>query len=125
MRLLPTRPGGAALRVVTRVTAPRSTAPPAPPPVPRVTVTRMRTGDGSTVTVAVFSGPVRYVLHNGSKARGARAARVARAGPAVGGTERKQLLAAFNGGFKLAAGAGRSEERRVGKECRFRWSPYN
>ena len=96
--------------VVTRVTAPRSTAPPAPPPVPRVTVTRMRTGDGSTVTVAVFSGPVRYVLHNGSEDPGALAARVVRAGPAVGGTERKQLLAAFNGGFKMAAGAGGYEQ---------------
>ena len=29
--------------------------------------------------------------------------------------------------FKLAfqAGAERSEERRVGKECRSRWSPYH
>src|SRR5688572_33015886 len=24
----------------------------------------------------------------------------------------------------ISAGLGRSEERRVGKECRFRWSPY-
>ena len=96
--------------VVTRVTAPRSTAPPAPPPVPRVTVTRMRTADSSTVTVAVFSGPVRYVLHNGSEDPGALAARVVRAGPAVGGAERRQLLAAFNGGFKLDAGAGGYEQ---------------
>jgi len=62
------------------------------------------------VTVAVFTGPVRYVLHNGSEDPGALAARVVRAGPAVGGTERKQLLAAFNGGFKLAAGAGGYEQ---------------
>jgi hypothetical protein len=95
---------------VTRVTAPRSTAPPAPPPAPRVTVTRMRTADGSTVTVAVFTGPVRYVLHNGSLDPGAAAARVVRAGPVVVGAERKQLLAAFNGGFKLAAGAGGYEQ---------------
>ena len=25
----------------------------------------------------------------------------------------------------IGAGAGRSEERRVGKECRSRWSPYH
>ena len=25
----------------------------------------------------------------------------------------------------LGAGLGRSEERRVGKECRSRWSPYH
>ena len=25
----------------------------------------------------------------------------------------------------VAAAAGRSEERRVGKECRSRWSPYH
>src|SRR5256885_10471409 len=26
---------------------------------------------------------------------------------------------------RVAMGAGRSEERRVGKECRSRWSPYH
>ena len=31
------------------------------------------------------------------------------------------VLAAFLGG----AAVGRSEERRVGKECRSRWSPYH
>ena len=30
-----------------------------------------------------------------------------------------------NLGFKKATGAERSEERRVGKECRSRWSPYH
>lgn len=105
-----TAPARHSAPAVTRVTVPRSIAPPAPPPVPRVTVTRMRTADGSTVTVAVFSGPVRYVLHNGSEDPGALAARVVRAGPAVGGAERRQLLAAFNGGFKLAAGAGGYEQ---------------
>src|ERR1041384_8738930 len=29
------------------------------------------------------------------------------------------------GGRRPAAGADRSEERRVGKECRSRWSPYH
>ena len=28
-------------------------------------------------------------------------------------------------GIKLFAGSSRSEERRVGKECRSRWSPYH
>jgi hypothetical protein len=78
---------------------------PAAPARPRVTVTRMRTADGSVVTVATFSGPVTYVLHNGSEDPGAAAGRV-RAGPVVAGAERKRLLAAFNGGFKLSAGVG-------------------
>ncbi|MGH3233512.1 MAG: hypothetical protein ACRDOH_09710 [Streptosporangiaceae bacterium] len=81
----------------------------APPPAPRVTVIRRRTADGSVVTVATFQGPVRYVLHNGSEDPGAAAGRV-RAGPAVVGTERKRLLAAFNGGFKLSAGVGGYEQ---------------
>jgi hypothetical protein len=87
------------------------TAPPAPPapPAPTVTVTRMRTADGSVVTVATFTGPVTYVLHDGSEDPGAAAGRV-QAGPAVAGAERKRLLAAFNGGFKLSAGVGGYEQ---------------
>ena len=88
----PTRPGAGQA----------SEAVPAPP---RVTVTRMRTADGSVVTVATFTGPVTYVLHDGSEDPGAAVGRV-QAGPAVAGAERKRLLAAFNGGFKLSAGAG-------------------
>ena len=84
-------------------------APPPPPAPPRVTVTRMRTGDGSVLTVATFHGPVTYVLHDGSEDPGAAAGRV-QAGPAVTGAERKRLLAAFNGGFKLSAGAGGYEQ---------------
>ena len=79
--------------------------PPSPPPQPRVSITRVRTGDGALVTVATFLGPVRYVLHNGSADPGAAAGAV-RAGPVVTGAERKRLLAAFNGGFKLSAGVG-------------------
>jgi hypothetical protein len=56
------------------------------------------------VTVAVFLGPVRYVLHDGSADPGPAAG--LRAGPVVAGAERRRLLAAFNGGFKLGAGAG-------------------
>ena len=66
----------------------------------------MRTADGALVTVATFLGPVRYVLHNGSADPGPAASGLVRAGPAVTGAERSQLLAAFNGGFKLSAGAG-------------------
>jgi hypothetical protein len=58
------------------------------------------------VTVAAFRGPVRYVLHNGSEDPGSLAAGLVQAGPAVSGSERQRLLAAFNGGFKLSAGAG-------------------
>ena len=77
---------------------------------PRVTVTRTRTADGSIVTVATFRGPVQYVLHNGSEDPGPAAAGRVRAGPAVTGAERRRLLAAFNGGFKLSAGAGGYEQ---------------
>src|SRR5260370_18751093 len=70
----------------------------------------MRLADGSAVTVATFSGPVQYVLHNGSGDPGAAAASVVRAGPEVTGAERKRLLAAFNGGFKLGAGVGGYEQ---------------
>ncbi len=79
-------------------------------PVPKVTVSRTRTPDGSVVTVATFRGPVQYALHNGSEDPGPAAAGLVRAGPAVGRAERKRLLAAFNGGFKLGAGAGGYEQ---------------
>jgi hypothetical protein len=82
---------------------------PKPKPVPHVTMHQVRTADGVKVTVAVFHGPVRYVLHTGS-ADPALSAALVTASPAVGGTERKQLLAAFNGGFKLSAGAGGYEQ---------------
>jgi hypothetical protein len=86
----------------------RSAAAPAPTPLPRprVRITRVRTADGTRVTIATFLGPVRYVLHNGSADPGPAASGRVRAGPAVTGAERRQLLAAFNGGFKLSAGAG-------------------
>ena len=77
---------------------------PQPPAQPRVSIIRVRTSDGALVTIATFLGPVRYVLHDGSGDPGPVAG--LRAGPAVTGAERTQLLAAFNGGFKLAAGVG-------------------
>ena len=79
-----------------------------PPPQPKVITTRVRTADGALVTVAVFRGPVRYVLHTGSGDPGP--VRGLHAGPAVTGTDRAQLLAAFNGGFKLSAGVGGYEQ---------------
>jgi hypothetical protein len=90
------------------------TTPPTPTPTPTptpaaVTVTTVRMKDGSKVTVATFSGPVTYVLHDGSEDPGLAAGRV-KAGPAVRGAERRRLLAAFNGGFKLSAGAGGYEQ---------------
>ena len=93
--------------------APRVTPAPKPKPAPqpRVTVYEVRASDGSLVTVAVFRGPVRYVLHNGSLDPGyAAAVKGVQAGPAIGDAERKHLLAAFNGGFKLGVGAGGYEQ---------------
>jgi hypothetical protein len=67
---------------------------------PQVVLSQVRTADGSVVTVAIFRGPVRYVLHYGSVDPGSAAAGL-RAGPMVGGAERRHLLAAFTGGFML------------------------
>jgi hypothetical protein len=86
------------------VTVTRSNPPPPAPPQPRVRITRVHTADGALVTVATFLGPVRYVLHDGYTDPGPVAG--LRAGPAVTGAERAELLAAFNGGFKLGVGAG-------------------
>ena len=85
-----------------------SVAVPAGPP--RVTVSRIRTADGSVLTVAVFGGSVRYVLHNGSQDPGPSYAALVRAGPAVTGAERTRLLAAFNGGFLMRSRAGGYEQ---------------
>ena len=85
-------------------TVARSSPSPRPPAQPRVSISRVRTRDGALVTVATFLGPVRYVLHDGSGDPGPVAG--LRAGPAVTGAERARLLAAFNGGFRLAAGVG-------------------
>ena len=42
-----------------------------------------------------------------------------------GGTTNTEVLASFNGETRNFIETGRSEERRVGKECRSRWSPYH
>src|SRR2546426_10710554 len=41
-----------------------------------------------------------------------------------GGADPARAVAAL-AGVRLPPGRGRSEERRVGKECRSRWSPYH
>lgn len=65
----------------------------------------MRTPDGSLVTLATFRGPVRYVLHDGSQDPYAPRGELT-ASYYIGPRERTRLLAAFNGGFKMNAGAG-------------------
>lgn len=90
---------------------PKPTPKPKPKPVPHVTMYHVRTPDGSRVAVAVFRGPVSYVLHNGSLDPGyAASVKGVKAGSAVRGAERGHLLAAFNGGFKLGVGAGGYEQ---------------
>ncbi len=76
---------------------------------PRVTLSRVRTADGSVITIATFRGPVEYVLHNGSQDPGPLAGPV-RAGPKITGRDRARLLAAFNGGFKMSSLAGGYEQ---------------
>jgi hypothetical protein len=107
----PSRPAGATARatVTTPAARPTPTPKPTPPPAPRVTVSRTRMADGSVVTLAIFSGPVTYVLHDGSEDPGLAAGKV-KAGPSVHGAERGRLLAAFNGGFKLSQGVGGYEQ---------------
>ncbi len=94
----------------TRTVPPAAAASAAPQGPPHVTVSSIRTADGSLVTVASFSGPLQYVLHNGSQDPGPAYAALVRAGPAVTGAERRRLLAAFNGGFLLRSRAGGYEQ---------------
>src|SRR5258706_500156 len=53
--------------------------------------------------------------------RGART----RDGPAATGGRQQAIGVVQRDGEGLAGGVARSEERRVGKECRSRWSPYH
>jgi hypothetical protein len=112
----PVPPAASPATSVTSAASPVRTAPPAATASvaarvpPHVTVSQIRTADGSVVTVAVFRGPVQYVLHNGSRDPGPGYAALVRAGPAVSGAERRHLLAAFNGGFLLHSRAGGYEQ---------------
>jgi hypothetical protein len=91
---------------------PSAAAKPSPKPVipARVVVAHLRAADGAAITIATFYGDVRYVLHNGSLDPGPLAAHVVRDGPKVTGTERRLLIAGFNGGFKVNAKAGGYEQ---------------
>ncbi len=73
-------------------------------------ISRFRAADGRVVTLARFTGPVSYRLHSGSQDPGSAALSVVHAGPRIAARERHRLLAAFNGGFLLSAGAGGYEQ---------------
>ena len=64
--------------------------------------------DGARVDVARFrSGQARFALHVGTQDPPTFGATIRpNEGPAVSGTELPHLLAAFNGGFKMASGSG-------------------
>jgi hypothetical protein len=84
--------------------------PPPPKPVPpKVTIERAYSPDGSLVTVATFSGPVRYALYDGSEDPYIPYREV-HDQSAVTGANRSRLLAAFNGGFKMNAYSGGYEQ---------------
>ena len=104
-------PGSATPAHLTHSASPGPSPKATPPPRPaKVVISRFRARDGSVVTLATFRGPVTYRLHSGSQDPGQAALSVVRAGPAVAGGERRRLLAAFNGGFLLSAGAGGYEQ---------------
>jgi hypothetical protein len=85
--------------------------PRAAPVVPgRVSLSQVRTADGSKITIATFTGSVSYVLHNGSEDPGKLLAGEVTAGPKIAGASRGRLLAAFNGGFLMKSLAGGYEQ---------------
>jgi hypothetical protein len=75
-----------------------------------VIVRHLRLADGHLVTTARFAGGVRFVLHCGRADPGAPCRKMVRAGPRIGRSDRRLLVAAFNGGFKLSARAGGYEQ---------------
>ncbi|MGD0375085.1 MAG: phosphodiester glycosidase family protein [Streptosporangiaceae bacterium] len=77
---------------------------------PAAIISRFKAADGTVVTLVRFAGAVHYRLHSGSVDPGPAALPVVHAGPRIGSGERRQLLAAFNGGFLLSAGAGGYEQ---------------
>jgi hypothetical protein len=95
-----------AARAVPAATSPTPKPKPKPKPIPKhVVIDSVRAPDGTLVTIAVFKGPVRYVLHDGSQDPYAPPGEL-RETYYIGAHERTELLAAFNGGFKMNAGAG-------------------
>ena len=109
-----TAPTAGSSRAVSAARTPRAAASASArataPPAPEVVVSQFRSADGAVITVARFAGAVSYRLHSGSEDPGAAALSVVSAGPTISGPERSRLLAAFNGGFLLAAGAGGYEQ---------------
>ena len=107
----PASPGPARTTCAAASTAASTAARPVSCPVAsHTTLTRVRTADGAVVTVAIFRGPVRYVLHDGSWDPASAYSRLVQAGPAVGAAERRRLVAAFNGGFLMRSHAGGYEQ---------------
>ncbi len=105
------RPAGSADRSPSPGPASRPAPKPRPAVVPAsVALSSFRAADGSLITLAVFRGGVSFRLHAGSQDPGYPALSTLHAGPAIVGGERRGLLAAFNGGFKLSQGAGGYEQ---------------
>jgi hypothetical protein len=102
---LVTGPAGLQTKDVARVAA----LTPAKPVPPKVMIKRSYSPDGSLVTVATFSGPVRYALYDGSEDPYIPY-RDVRDQSAVTGANRSRLVAAFNGGFKMVADSGGYEQ---------------
>lgn len=75
----------------------------------RLVYSQERAADGSVITLVRFTGPARYVLHDGSQDPAGLVGEVS-AGPKITGAARGRLIAAFNGGFKMASLAGGYEQ---------------
>lgn len=84
-------------------------SPARPPAHAKVIVRQLTLKDGHLMTVATFTGGIRFVLHCGSADPGRACRGKVAAGPAVG-ADRRLLVAAFDGGFKLKAHAGGYEQ---------------
>ncbi len=72
----------------------------------QVVFQRLTVPDGNSITVARFTGGVRFVLHCGPVDPGCPGVLHLRAGPAISASERPYVIAAFNGGFKQFSNAG-------------------
>jgi hypothetical protein len=79
-------------------------------PAPRVVIRHFALRDGAEMTSALLTGGVRFVLHCGTADPGPLCHGKVSAGQQVGTGERGLLIAAFNGGFLLSAGAGGYEQ---------------
>lgn len=79
-------------------------------PAPRVIIRHFALRDRAEMTSALLTGGVRFVLHCGTVDPGPLCHGKVSAGQKVGTGERGLLIAAFNGGFLLSAGAGGYEQ---------------